>query len=65
MAEVRGQPRQARLHVCADTVPSQQAMDGERMAQVMQARLTTGSVRAPDTDRPAQLPDRALHRGEP
>ena len=45
VAQVGGEEWQQALHVLPFAVPGSQPMDGERMSQVVQARLTAGSNR--------------------
>ena len=50
MAEVGSQPRQAGLHVRTLTVPSDEAVNAEGVAEIVQARLPASVRRVDDAD---------------
>jgi len=63
VAEVSGQQRQTGLDVNSLAVPSDEPMDGETVAQVMQARLPAG-WRAPDSRILPQADEDLLELGQ-
>jgi len=62
VAEINGQQRKQLLHVCALLIPRRQPVDGKGVPQVMDARLVTRSIGAPDACLLAEEPVIVLER---